>query len=128
MTNLDRGKGFDMKIRIKRAQPVQKVEIPFFLQAGVQPADHMHFSDSKAERIAYHVDDFLNGVLKGVGVAFFSGESAELAGEDANIRIIDVTIVDVRRVIAVLSLALDIGDHSKRIQVARTVQLKSVSL
>src|SRR6184192_2073794 len=33
MTNLDRGERLNMKVRVERAQPVQKIEVPLFLQS-----------------------------------------------------------------------------------------------
>jgi hypothetical protein len=53
----------------------------------MQATNHVHFRDSEAERIADHADNFVNRVLKGVCIAFLSGKSAELAGENANVGI-----------------------------------------
>ena len=117
MTHLDGSKSLDVKIGIERAQFTQKLEIPIFFQARMEPADHVHLRDSKAERFSHHADNFVNRVFKGVCIALLRGESAELAGEDANIGIIDVTIVNVGGVVAVLSLAHDVGDHAKRVKI-----------
>src|SRR6266487_3162313 len=128
MTNFDGGKSFDVKIGIERTQLTQKLEIPIFLQGRMQPADHVHLRDSKAERISHYADNFVNRIFKSVCIALLGGESAELAGEDANVGVIDVTVVDVGRVVAVLSLAHDVSDHSERVKVVRTIESKSVSL
>src|SRR5438270_4228125 len=126
MANLDRGKCFDVKLRIKSAQLLHKIEIPVFFQCGMQPADHVHLRHSEAERIAHHADDFVNRVLKGVCIALFSGESAELAGEQANVGVIDVAIVDISCVVAVLSLTHNVGNYSEGVKIVRAIESESI--
>src|SRR5437867_11104777 len=117
MTNRNGGESVDVKIGIESAQLTQELEIPIFLQGRVQPADHVHLRDPKAERFSHHADNFVDRVFKGVRIALLGGESAKLAGEDANVGIIDVTVVNVGRVVAVLLLAHDVSDHSKRVKI-----------
>src|SRR5436190_887380 len=80
MPNLDRSKSLDVKIRRECAQPLQKIQIPFFLQCGMQSAYHVHLGDSERKRSFYHSNNFVDGVFKSVRVALFGSESAELAG------------------------------------------------
>src|SRR5260370_8692037 len=103
MTNLDGGKSFDVKIGIEGAQLAQKLEIPIFLQGRVQPADHVHLRDSKAERFSHHADNFVNRVFKSLCIALLGGEIAEFAEQDANFEIIDLTVVNVALVFPILS-------------------------
>src|SRR6266513_2969730 len=126
MTNLDGSKGFYVKGGIKSAQPSDKIEIPILFQRRMKSADHMHFGDSQAKRIAHHADDFIDRVFKRVRITFLRGESAKLAGENANIRVIDVTIVDVSCVVAVFSFAHDVGHDAKRVEIVRIVKTQSV--
>ena len=58
----------------------------------------------------------IRGQLEGVRIALARAESAELAGEDAEVRVVDVLIVNVRGDVAVLPFANHIGDHPERIQ------------
>ena len=55
-------------------------------------------------------------MLECVGVAFFRGKGAKLTGQNANVRIIDVAVVNVGREISVFPLADDIRHHSKRVE------------
>ena len=61
----------------------------------MQSADDVQFGDAQLQRLARLVDNFLNGELEAVGVAFLLREGAELAGENAVIGIVDVAVDDV---------------------------------
>ena len=92
----------------------------------MQSTHHVHLGDPEPESFAHRTHDFVDRVLERVGIAFLGSKSAELAGENADVRIVDVAIVNVGREVAVLSLAYDIGHHSQRIQVVRLIQIDSV--
>ena len=128
MTNFDGGKSLDVKIGIERAQPAQQFEIPILLQGGMQPADHVHFGDAEPSASSTPRDDFIDRLLESVGVALFRGESAELAGENADVGVVDVTIVDVGGVVAVLSLAHRARHDAERIEIIRSIERQSVLL
>src|SRR5437762_5399641 len=128
VAHLDGGKRFDVKIGIERTQAAQEVQIPILLQRRMQAADHVDFRNSQGKRFRDSPDNLVTRIFKSMGVALLGGESAELAGEHTNIGIIDVTIVNVGRVIAVLSLARNVGNHSKRVKMVRPIQSESVSL
>jgi hypothetical protein len=128
VSHLDGGKCFDVKIGIERTQAAQEIQIPILLQRRMQAADHVDFGNSQGKRFRDGPDNLVTRVLKGMGVALLGGESTELAGEHTNIGIIDVPIVDVGRVIAVLSLAHNVGNHSKPVKIVRTIQSERVSL
>src|ERR1041385_6237759 len=94
----------------------------------MQPADHVDFGDPKGQRVPDSADNFINRIFERVRIALFRRERTELAGKDADVGVIDVTIVDVRRVVAVFSLAQNAGDHSQRVQVIRAIKRNSIGI
>src|SRR2546423_13538193 len=117
MSNLDCRESFDVRIGIESAQSTKQLEVPFFFQGGMQTADHVYLRDPEWERFRHGLNDLAGCVLKGMGIAFFGGERAKLTGEDADIRIVDVTIVNVGGDVAVLSLSHDVREHAERVQI-----------
>ena len=94
----------------------------------MQPADHVHFSDSKGQRVPDRADNFVDRILEGMRVTFFCGESTKLTRKDANVGVIDVTIVDIGREVAVFSLTQNVGDYSQCVQVARAIERERIGL
>jgi len=94
----------------------------------MQAADHVYFGYSKRERFRDCIDDLITCIFKGMGVPFLGGESAELAGEDTDVRIVDVTVVDVAGIVSILSLARGIGDDPERVEIVRAVEIESIGL
>ncbi len=88
----------------------------------MQTADHVDFGDPKGQRLPDSADNFVNRIFEGVRITLFRRKRAELAGKDADVRVINVTIVDVRCVVAVFSFAQNVGDHSQRVEVVRAVE------
>src|ERR1051326_406033 len=80
MSNLDRGKCLDVQLRVERAESPQEIEIPIFVQGGMQAAYHVYFGDAQRKRVRHGTHDFLNSVFKGVRVALPGCKRAELAG------------------------------------------------
>ena len=80
VASFDGSKCFYMQLRIKRAQSFQQLDIPIFFQTRMQSADHVHLGDAQGERIGHGLNNFVNRVFECVGVAFFGGKRAELAG------------------------------------------------
>jgi hypothetical protein len=85
MADFDRSKCLYMKLRIERAQSFQEIEVPLFLQRGMQSANHVYLGDAQRERIRDRLDDFVNCVFERVRVAFPGGKRAELAGQNADV-------------------------------------------
>ena len=54
-------------------------------------------------------------------VTFPSAEGAKLAGENADIGVIDVAIEDISGTVAVFSFTNDVGDQAERVDVGRPV-------
>jgi len=94
----------------------------------MQPAHHVDFGDPKRQRLPNSTGDFVSRVFERVCITLFGRKSAELAGKDADVGVIDVTIVDVGRVVSVFSFARNVGDHSQRVEVVRTVKRDRISL
>src|SRR5262249_41371456 len=115
-----------MQLRIKRSEPSQEFEIPVLFQTGMQSADHVHFGDSKGKRIRHGLNNFVNCIFECVRVTLFGGKCAELAGLNSDVRVVDVPVVDIGRVIAVLSLAYYVGDDSQSVEIVCTVKGQSV--
>ena len=94
----------------------------------MQSADDMQFRDADLQRLARLRDDFLDGQLKAVRVAFLARERTELAGEDAVVRVVDVTVDDVAGAVANLPLPHEIRDGTKRVQILGLKQPQRVGL
>ena len=92
----------------------------------MKPADHVHFGDAAGQRFLHRGDDLIDRAFKRVRVAFLRGESAELAGEDADVGVVDVTIEDVGRDVAVLPLAHHARHDPERIEIIGSVKLERV--
>ena len=73
-------------------------------------------------------DDFLDGELEAVGVAFLARERAELARQDAVIRVVDVAVDDVAGAVADLFLPRKIRDGADGVQVLGFKQPQRVGL
>src|ERR1035437_2554157 len=88
----------------------------------MQSADDVQFRDAELQRLARFPDDFLDGKLEAVGVAFLARERAELAREDAVVRVVDVAVDDVAGAVADFALPHEIGDGTEGVQVLRFKQ------
>src|ERR1700726_727411 len=126
MAHLDGRERLDVQIWIKRAQAAQEIEVPILFQCRMQTTNHVHFSNPEAACFSDSADDVVNGSLEGMGIAFFGGEGAELAGENANIGVIDVAIQDIGRVVAILLFAERICDNSEGVKIVRAVEIESI--
>ena len=94
----------------------------------MQPADDVQFRDADRQSFARLLHNFLDGELKSIRVAFLFGERAELATQDAVIRVIDVSIDDVAGAISIFALANEISDCAERVQIARFKKAKRVGV
>src|SRR6266487_6121152 len=88
----------------------------------------MHFGNTQAERRADSAGNVVNGSFKSVGVSLLGRKCAELAGENAKIGVVDVTIQNVGDIIAVLLFADRICDYSERVEIVCSIKLQSVGL
>ena len=128
MADLDGGKGLDVQLVVELPQTADQFQIPLFFQSRMQPADHVNLGDPLLHRTAHGGDDLRNRHLKRVRVALARGERAELAGEDADVRVVDVAIENVGGDVAVLALAHEVRDRADRVQVFRRVEPQRVRI
>ncbi len=77
-----------------------------------------------AQCVLHGHDDLIDRLLKGMCVAFARGEGAELTGENADVRVIDVAVVDVGGEVAVLPLPHRVGHDAERVQIVAAVKLQ----
>src|SRR5689334_742872 len=117
MSHLDGGEGFDVKLWIKRAKFSQQLQVPLLLQAWMQTTYHVNFADTQVQSIPNHTDDLVDRIFESMRVPLLRRESAELAGEDADIRIINVAIVDISGVLTVLSRPDDTRHNPEGVQI-----------
>src|ERR1041385_1011088 len=93
----------------------------------METANNMQFSDAELESFTRFLDHFLNGQLEAIRIALFAGERAELAAQNAVVRVINVTIDDVTGAIAHLSLPNHIGDCADGVYVLALEKAESFS-
>ena len=61
----------------------------------MKSAYHVDFSDPERQRLSDNADNFIDRIFEGVRITLFRRKSAELAGKDADVGVINVTIVNV---------------------------------
>ena len=113
---------------IQSAQGLQHAGVVAEGQGRVQPTDDVQFGDAQAKRLAGLLDDFLDGELEAVGVALLAGEGAELAVQDAVVRVVDVTVDDVAGAVAHFALPGEVGDRADGIQLFALKKAEGVGL
>src|SRR5438034_6869236 len=92
----------------------------------MQSADDVQFGDAQRQRLARFLNDFIDGQLKTVLVAFLARERAELAGEDAVVRVVDVTVDDIAGARTVPALVHKVGDGADGIEVFALEEPQSI--
>ena len=126
--DLDGREALQLQPRVQRAQRLEHVGVVAERQGGVQPADDVQLGDAQAQRLAGLGDDFLDAKLEAVGVALLAGEGAELAAQDAVVRVVDVAVDDVAGAAARFALASEVGDGADGVEVFALEQAESVGL
>src|SRR4026209_2391786 len=126
MEYFDGREAFQLKARVKLLQRAQHVRVIAEGQRRVQPADDMHLGDADGQRLAGLLHNLLDGMLEAVGVTFLAGEGAELAGEDAVVRVVDVAVDDVAGAIAGLSPANEVRDSAGGVEILALEQPQGV--
>ena len=124
--HLNRGEALQLQPGIQRAQRLKHVGVVAERQGGMQPAHNVQFGDAQAQRLAGLLDDLLDGELEAVGVALLAGEGAELAAQDAVVRVVDVAVDDVAGAAAHFALPGEVGDGADGVQVFALEKAKRV--
>src|SRR5580700_631964 len=99
-----------MKVGIESAQLLYKFDIPFARQSRMEPSHHVHLGDPLPHRLSRSGFDLGDRHFKGMGIPFTRAESAELARENTDIRVIDISIQNIGRSVAVFAPANNARD------------------
>ena len=83
----------------------------------MQSANDVQFRDAELQRFARLLNHLRDAQLEAVRVALLARERAELAGEDAVVRVVEVAIDDVAGAITDLLLPREIGDGPEGVKV-----------
>jgi hypothetical protein len=94
----------------------------------MQSADHVHLSGAAGQRGADFVDNLREAELERVRIPATRAECAEFAGQQTNVRIIDVEIADVGRDVSIFARANDVGEKAERIEIIASEQARGVRL
>ena len=113
---------------IKRAQRLEHVGVITERQRRMQSADDVQFGDAEFQGFPRLFNDLPDGQLKAVGVAFLARERAELARQDAVVRVVDVAVDDVAGAVAGFFPARQVGDGADGVQILGFKQPERVGL
>ena len=114
MVDFHPGKGLHMHPRPFLVNGLQHLQIPGKGQIRVHAAHHMDLVDRLVQPLPHLPPDLVDRHLIGQRVFPFTAKSAELAQIDADIRVVDVLVVDKVHPFAVQPLAHDIGQIAQR--------------
>ena len=93
-----------------------------FFKVGCNPPTMWTSVIPRASDSSHRADDIVDRALESVGISLFRRERAELAGENADVRVIDVAIQDVGGDVAVLLLAHRAGHDAQSVQIVRSIE------
>ena len=120
VTSLDSCKGFNMKVRIDGTDAGQELQVPISRQSWMKSADHVNLGDPLRLCRLDSSNDLVDRHFKSVGVAFPRPKSAELAGEHADVGVIDVSVQNVSCAIPVFPVPNDVGYLAEGVHIGRT--------
>src|SRR6516225_3730712 len=89
----------------------------------METANHVHLCNSMGQRAASRLYNLRDRHLERMRITLSRSESAKLARQNADIRIIDVTIENIGSAIPVFSFADDIGNQTECVNVSGSVEL-----
>src|SRR5438477_4240667 len=112
MQDLNGGETLQLQPRVQRAQSPEHVDVVAERQRWMQTPYDMQLGDPQAQRVTGLGGDFFHVELKTVRIALFSGEGAELAAQDAIIRVVDVAIDNIARAVPNLALAREVRNRA----------------
>src|SRR5437763_15630329 len=94
----------------------------------MKAAYHVDFSNAEWQGFADHANDFLDGIFKGVRIAFPRRKGTKLTGKNADVGVVNIAIVNITSVVPILTLAHDVCHYAKRVQIVRLVQTQPVGV
>ena len=107
--DLHRGERLDDQVRIQSPEVAEQIQIPLSGKCRMKPADHMDFRDPQPQGTPDGLDNLGTRHLEGVLLALLRPERAELAGKQADVRVVNVAVVDERGDITVDPLPHHVG-------------------
>src|SRR5215471_17259205 len=120
VTGLDSCKGFNMKVGIESADAGQELQVPISRQSWMKSTNHVNLGDPLRLRFLDSYNDLVDRHLKSVGVAFPCPKGAEPAGENADVRVIDVSVQNVSCAIPVLPVTNNVGYLAEGVYIGGT--------
>ncbi len=88
----------------------------------MQSADHVDFGDAFVDALPHGFDNLGNGQLESMSLPFFCTKRAELAREKADIRVVNVSVVNVGRDVSVFAFADNVCYGAHSVEVWRLVK------
>src|SRR5260370_340874 len=128
MSYFDCGERFEVELRIQSTKRLKELDVPFRREARMETSDHMDLSDSLTQSVSRRAFNLRNRHLEGVRIASACTERAKLAGEDANIGIIDVAVQDIGCPVAVFAFTDDICYLTEGIEIVGPKKSKRLLL
>lgn len=126
--DFDGGEALQLESGVELFEGAEEVEVIGEGEGGVETADDMEFGDAEFEGLSGLFDHGFGGELEAVGVAFFAGEGAELAGEDAVVGVVEVAIDEVGGEVTDLALAGEVGEGAEGVEVGMGEELEGVGV
>ena len=117
MDDFDGGEGLDVKRGRRRADAAKHVEVVVEFQPRMQPADDVHFGRAGDLRFDRDFDHLLEGHFIRALFAAFAVEGAELAGEGADVGVVDVAVAVVVGAVAMKFFAHGVGKAADAVDV-----------
>src|SRR6266436_3102470 len=128
MSYFDCGKRFEVELRIQGAKRLKEFGVPFRRKARMETSNHMDLRDSLIQSVSRCAFNLGNRHLEGVRIASACTERAKLAGEHANIGVIDVAVEDIGCPVAVFTFTDDVGYLAEGIEIVRPKKSKRLLL
>ena len=126
--DFDGREAFELQARVQRPQRLQHVGVVTERQRRMQSADDVQLRDTQPQRLARLLDNLLQRELEAVGVALLAGERAELAAQNAVVRVVDVAVDDVAGAVAHLAPPGQVCNGAQGIQILAFEQPQRVGL
>lgn len=117
VADFDGGEGFEGGGGMEGFEGREHFRVEAEGEGRMKSADDVEFGDAFGQAGTGRVDHFGDGIFESVGVAFASGEGAELAGEDADVGVVEVAVEDEGGAVAVFAFADEVGEAAEVVEV-----------
>jgi hypothetical protein len=113
VVDLDGGEGLEVDARASLPEAPQEVRIVMEGQAGVEAADDVDLADARPGGGLRAGEGLVQGHRERAGRAVRPGVAAEVAAEDADVRVVEVEVADEGGAAAVAGLADAVGERAE---------------